>query len=163
MDKINNEKVKKDVGKIAGWIFDRLTPNAARLCSLLVILLVLVLGLATQTGRNVISFIAYVVFGLQVLYWGIKFYKYCYTHANREPKRKEEAEPAIEPQEVKAESDSEPQEVNTEMATEPVVDKPPRVIYGTISEWGKEDKPDRSKTPNSDSISEGELPKEESK
>ena len=156
MDKINNEKVKKDVGKFSKWIFDRLTPNAARLCSLGIVLLVLGLGLCTQTGRNVISFVGYVFFGLAVLYYGMKFYKYSYTHANREPKPKVQTEPDSQPpevelefelqtqepdsesQEVKTEPDSQSQEVKAEVTSEPVAFTPPKVIYGTISEWGKE-------------------------
>ncbi len=79
---------KKEVKGLVKKILNKVTPNTARIFSILVTIIVLVLFLATSTGRNVITFLAYVLFVACTLYGGYKLYKYTTENAHGTPKEK---------------------------------------------------------------------------
>ena len=86
---------KKEIKGLIKKILDKITVNQARIFSIVVTALVLLLFLATTTGRNVLTFLAYVGFAAGALYGGYKLYKYTTENAHGVPKerkpKKEEA------------------------------------------------------------------------
>ncbi len=80
---VNKNEVKGFVKKI----LDKMTVSQARIFTIVVTALVLLLFLATSGGRSIIGFLAYVGFIGGTLYGGYRLYKYTTENAHGDQKQ----------------------------------------------------------------------------
>ena len=83
---------REEIKGLAKKILNKVTTNQARVFSVCVTLVILLLFLATNTGRHVIVFLAYVLFVAACLFGGFKLYKYTTENAHGTPKEKKAKE-----------------------------------------------------------------------
>ncbi len=121
MSRCSSENLKKEVQSFSDKFFSKITPNGARVISTLVVALVLILFLATQTGRNIVAFVGYIAFALLVLFHGYRFYKCFSGKAKGIPKQK------------KVENDIMPEPTDTEPEVpDDSVEFKPAKVHATI-------------------------------
>ena len=154
MKRKNYDEVKKEAKSFIERIFEKFTPNMARWFSVIVTIIVLCLFLCTNVGRSVLSFIAYVVFAVAALYFGVKLYKYSTSKAKGVPKQR------------KVINDIEPEPVDTEpeVSDDSIEWKPEKVTEESdVSDNAEAVESTDSEEPKAVQISMDDLPVEDSK